>query len=376
MEIVKHTYYELDGTPRETAVAYFDTEEGACNYVDLFSNTRPYALCEGFCPTFGDLDVDTDLTEEDLEDWYHVSTDQIPHEPTAAPDFSEFEKMRKEFLEKVDAIDRFPRITFAVTEHPEKYKDKITYTMIDPDEGTDTVYRKGFHCTGFGYAVFDRDPVKDAAVLGTIRLSDDAGFCLADLTPVYENIVCIDESMLPTEPMSFKEAYAFADKAYKAYQLHWMALHGYGLSDLAKAVKDVAFEVLLEGDYTITADNFAQFTEYVEDSFNKSAGFGGNIFACRDEFIRTEFQNPDYMRILLSFMGENKWAIGTWSEAVKTINTSHLYATNIVWDTDGEDVDLPDEIEIPDPEWDDQQISDYITEETGFCHRGFALVQR
>ena len=53
---------------------------------------------------------------------------------------------------------------------------------------------------------------------------------------------------------------------------------------------------------------------------------------------------------------------------------------NIQWDTDGEDVDLPDEIEItiPDdeelnsPEEIEHYISEAITNETGFCHLGFA----
>lgn len=54
--------------------------------------------------------------------------------------------------------------------------------------------------------------------------------------------------------------------------------------------------------------------------------------------------------------------------------------TNIEWDTDGEDVDLPEEIEItiPDdeclisPEEVLDFISDEITNITGFCHSGFS----
>ena len=53
---------------------------------------------------------------------------------------------------------------------------------------------------------------------------------------------------------------------------------------------------------------------------------------------------------------------------------------NIQWDTDGEDVDLPNELEIilPDdeelnsPEEIEEYISNEITNETGFCHFGFA----
>ena len=53
-----------------------------------------------------------------------------------------------------------------------------------------------------------------------------------------------------------------------------------------------------------------------------------------------------------------------------------MKAVNILWDTDGEEVNLPNEIEIPD--WvdkeDDDAISDYLSDTTGFCHFGFELV--
>ena len=53
-----------------------------------------------------------------------------------------------------------------------------------------------------------------------------------------------------------------------------------------------------------------------------------------------------------------------------------MKAINILWDTDGEEVNLPNEIEIPD--WvdkeDDDEISDYLSDEIGFCHFGFELV--
>lgn len=50
-------------------------------------------------------------------------------------------------------------------------------------------------------------------------------------------------------------------------------------------------------------------------------------------------------------------------------------ATNIKWDTDGVEENLPEEIEIPDyiDEEDDDAISDYISDVTGFCHFGFDI---
>ena len=53
-----------------------------------------------------------------------------------------------------------------------------------------------------------------------------------------------------------------------------------------------------------------------------------------------------------------------------------MKSMNSKWQTDGERVNLPNEIEIPD--WvdkeDDDEISDYLSDTTGFCHFGFELV--
>ncbi len=50
-----------------------------------------------------------------------------------------------------------------------------------------------------------------------------------------------------------------------------------------------------------------------------------------------------------------------------------MKATNIKWDTDGENVTLPTEIEIPDGMTDEDEISDYLSDQTGFCHMGFYI---
>lgn len=52
-----------------------------------------------------------------------------------------------------------------------------------------------------------------------------------------------------------------------------------------------------------------------------------------------------------------------------------MKAINIEWDVDyPEDLEnLPQEIEIPNGIKDDDEISDYISDYTGFCHKGFEL---
>ena len=54
-----------------------------------------------------------------------------------------------------------------------------------------------------------------------------------------------------------------------------------------------------------------------------------------------------------------------------------MKAINIIWDTDEEDIleTLPKEIEIPKEIKDDEdKISDYLSDVTGFCHYGFEII--
>lgn len=54
---------------------------------------------------------------------------------------------------------------------------------------------------------------------------------------------------------------------------------------------------------------------------------------------------------------------------------SKLIATTIEWDKDkGDNTELPETIEIPEGMIDEDEISDYLSEQTGYCHKGFALV--
>ena len=68
-------------------------------------------------------------------------------------------------------------------------------------------------------------------------------------------------------------------------------------------------------------------------------------------------------------------------ENVNSDDTITYTASGIQWDTDGEDVDLPEEmdVEVPvdlvdagDEDAIEEYISDYITDATGFCHNGFS----
>lgn len=56
---------------------------------------------------------------------------------------------------------------------------------------------------------------------------------------------------------------------------------------------------------------------------------------------------------------------------------SKLMAINIKWDMDDDDnTELPETMEIPEGMEDEDEISDYLSEQTGYCHKGFDLINR
>lgn len=56
---------------------------------------------------------------------------------------------------------------------------------------------------------------------------------------------------------------------------------------------------------------------------------------------------------------------------------SKLMATNIKWDMDDDDnTEVPETMEIPEDMEDEDEISDYLSEQTGYCHKGFDLINR
>lgn len=53
-----------------------------------------------------------------------------------------------------------------------------------------------------------------------------------------------------------------------------------------------------------------------------------------------------------------------------------LLATKILWDTDNDStINLPETIKIPQGITKEDEISEYITEQTGFCHNGFTIIK-
>lgn len=55
-----------------------------------------------------------------------------------------------------------------------------------------------------------------------------------------------------------------------------------------------------------------------------------------------------------------------------------LKATHILWDVDYDDNGelLPAEIDIPEGMTDEDEITDYLSEVTGYCHQGYVLEEK
>ena len=78
-------------------------------------------------------------------------------------------------------------------------------------------------------------------------------------------------------------------------------------------------------------------------------------------------------------------AVHCWFEDCEDLETVSIPATvtDIEWDTDGAEVDLPTEMDIQfselnisdDVSYDEliDEISDYLSSNTGYCHNGFSL---
>lgn len=96
--------------------------------------------------------------------------------------------------------------------------------------------------------------------------------------------------------MNYTEKYAFQMKCYKKYQLDWMAVRNIGVSDLLNLCRQIMVEATIDGD--LDSDMNAAWDQ-TEQLLNDH-GFGGEMYACFNEFVDCEYQDPSYMRHLLS----------------------------------------------------------------------------
>ena len=91
--------------------------------------------------------------------------------------------------------------------------------------------------------------------------------------------------------------------------------------------------------------------------------------------IEWDSEINDYYRDGISLLIGKCEAIAAKREIDET--EKRLCAINIQWDVDCEEDfnRLPQRIKIPEGMTDDDEISDYLSDMTGFCHRGFSIIE-
>ena len=103
-----------------------------------------------------------------------------------------------------------------------------------------------------------------------------------------------------------------------------------------------------------------------------------NLIISRMESNDIEWDSEinDYYRDGISLLIKKCETIAGKREKDET--EKRLYAINIQWDTDDDEEtfkNLPQKVKIPEEMTDDDEISDYLSDLTGFCHYGFSLIE-
>lgn len=96
----------------------------------------------------------------------------------------------------------------------------------------------------------------------------------------------------------------FENACYEAYKLRWMLAHGNTMSEFLGSVTELAGEAIEEDLFTMPT-NHTELKELIDDSeehFTDDIGFGGSLWACKDEFLNTEFTDVNYMHCLFDMM--------------------------------------------------------------------------
>lgn len=106
----------------------------------------------------------------------------------------------------------------------------------------------------------------------------------------------------------------FEEKCYNAYQLDWMISHGYSLADYRTLIAELAGMNLEEDTASNMPTNSEETKELINsaDEIFQDTGFGGELFASKDEFLDTEYLDAGYMNELLSAMYDKENSRKMW----------------------------------------------------------------
>lgn len=104
------------------------------------------------------------------------------------------------------------------------------------------------------------------------------------------------------------EKSVFEQKCYEAYKLRWMLAHGETLKELLHTIGDIAAESTEEhAMVAATSESSAKaLLSEAHNTFIMETGFDGSLWACLEEFLQTEFQDPGYMMGLIELMDDHE----------------------------------------------------------------------
>lgn len=108
----------------------------------------------------------------------------------------------------------------------------------------------------------------------------------------------------------------FEEKCYELYKLDWMLHHDYTLTDLLDRMKDNA-EMDVDDDAMSSATDGQSARTLIGASYSEveDEGFdGGEIWACMEEFLQSEFLDKDYMMHLFSLTNNKKMLTDTYEK--------------------------------------------------------------
>lgn len=92
---------------------------------------------------------------------------------------------------------------------------------------------------------------------------------------------------------------------YELYQLHWLMNHGYSLSDAMFKMAQIAFVEGLYADDSVESLSYEKWKE-ISEEWNQEGFCGGEMFACFEEFLETEYLEKDYILFLVSQSNEKE----------------------------------------------------------------------
>lgn len=128
-----------------------------------------------------------------------------------------------------------------------------------------------------------------------------------------------DYIFIMDETRTNEDVEAFKQKCYEAYQLEWMLSHGYSLEETINAVGDIVTEHLEDPENEFPEEAFEVSNTICKcyEQFGNEVGFQGEIFACKEEFLKEEFLSATYMDRLLSLMPEPAKKKALWKKIVE-----------------------------------------------------------